>query len=77
MLHALPELATRQMFNLYSKHTFAKYTRLRLQTVFDDDDRGVKGQNIKQLAQVFDYKTLSNFCVLFTQARFAIQSKMK
>ena len=25
----------------------------------------------------YGFKTLSNFCVLFTQARFAIKSKMK
>ena len=28
-------------------------------------------------AQVLGFKTLSNFCVLFTQARLAIKSKMK
>ena len=29
-----------------------------------DNNRGVKGQNIKRLAQVYGFKTLSNFCVL-------------
>ena len=42
-----------------------------------DNNRGVKGQNVKRLAQVLGFKTLSKFCVLFTQARFAIKSKMK
>ena len=37
----------------------------------------MKGQNVKRLAQVLGFKKLSNFCILFTQARFAIKSKMK
>ena len=41
------------------------------------DNRGVKGQNVKRLAQVLGFKTLSNLCGLFTQARFAIKSKIK
>ena len=41
-----------------------------------DNNRGMKGQDVKRLARVPGFNTLSNFCVSFTQARFAINSKL-
>ena len=42
-----------------------------------DNNRRMKGQDVKRLARVPGFNTLSNFCVSFTQARFAINSKDK
>ena len=42
-----------------------------------DNNHGMKGQDVKRLARVPGFNTLSNCCVSFTQARFAITSKIK
>ena len=42
-----------------------------------DNNRGMKGQDVMRLARVPGFNTLSNFCVSFTQARFAINGKIK
>ena len=39
-----------------------------------DSDHGVKGQNIRRLAQVPSLRDALNFFVLFTPARFAIKT---